>query len=132
MIKFSSKLRIGERLGLGFGLVGVLFIGVVWHYHHTLRSVLDDYRQLHAVFEVRKSLALEIEIEMAAAREAEKDFLIDHQERFVGSEPCFDQHRDLLTEMIFQLCHINRMDCLPSVEVAPPLADLFLERYFLA
>jgi CHASE3 domain sensor protein len=105
MIKFSSKLRIGERLGLGFGLVGVLFIGVVWHYHHTLRSVLDDYRQLHAVFEVRKSLALEIEIEMAAAREAEKDFLIEHQERFVGK---VEQHLQALLEKVKALATVDQ------------------------
>jgi hypothetical protein len=46
--------------------------------------VLGDYHQLQAVFEVRKSLALEIEIEMAAARDAEKSFLIQRQERFAS------------------------------------------------
>ena len=74
--KFSSKLRIGEKIGVGFALVGLLFVGVVWHDHRTLRAVLGDYHQLQAVFEVRKSLALEMEIEMAAARDAEKSFLI--------------------------------------------------------
>jgi methyl-accepting chemotaxis protein len=82
--KFSSKLRIGEKIGVGFALVGLLFVGVVWHDHRTLRSVLADYHQLQAVFEVRKSLALEIEIEMAAARDAEKSFLIHRQERFAS------------------------------------------------
>ncbi len=84
MDKFSSKLRIGEKIGVGFALVGLLFVGVVWHDHRTLRSVLADYHQLQAVFEVRKSLALEIEIEMAAARDAEKSFLIHRQERFAS------------------------------------------------
>jgi methyl-accepting chemotaxis protein len=79
--KFFSKLRIGEKIGLGFTLVGLLFVGVAWHYHQTLATVLGDYRQLQ-VFEVRKSLALEIEIELAAVRDAEKGFLIEHQEAF--------------------------------------------------
>jgi methyl-accepting chemotaxis protein len=105
VVKLSSKLRIGERLGLGFGLVGVLFVGVVWHYHQTLRSALDDYQQLHAVFEVRKSLALEIEIEMAAAREAEKDFLIEHQERFIGK---VEQHLQTLRAKVAALATVDQ------------------------
>jgi HAMP domain-containing protein len=82
--KFSSKLRIGEKLGIGFTLVGLLFVGVIWHDYRTLQSVLGNYEQLQTVFENRKSLALEIEIEMAAARDAEKSFLIQRQERFAG------------------------------------------------
>jgi len=82
--RFSSKLRIGEKLGLGFGLVGLLFVGVVWHYQQTLGAVLDDYRQLHDVFERRKSLAFEIEIDMAAAREAELNFLSQRKEQFAA------------------------------------------------
>jgi hypothetical protein len=77
--KVWSQFRIGEKIGLGFAVVGLLFAGVVWHYHQTLQSVLGDYQQLQSVFEVRKSLALEIEIEMAAARDAEKDFLIQRR-----------------------------------------------------
>ena len=84
MARFSSKLRIGEKLGLGFGLVGLLFVGVVWHYQQTLGAVLDDYRQLHDVFERRKSLAFEIEIDMAAARQAELNFLSQRKEQFAA------------------------------------------------
>ncbi|WP_300450602.1 HAMP domain-containing protein [Accumulibacter sp.] len=102
---FSSKLRIGEKLGLGFGLVGLLFIGVIWHDHQVLRSVLDDYHQLHAVFETRKSLALQIESEMAAAREAEKDFLIQRQERYAGK---VDQHLGNLRDKIAALATVDQ------------------------
>jgi CHASE3 domain sensor protein len=70
--QLSSRLRIGEKIGLGFALVGLLLTGVIWHYHQTLRSVIDDYQRLQRVFEVRKSLAVGIEIEMAAARDAER------------------------------------------------------------
>jgi methyl-accepting chemotaxis protein len=117
MVKISSKLRIGERLGLGFGLVGLLFVGVVWHYHQTLRSVLDNYQQLHAVFEVRKSLALEIEIEMAAAREAEKNFLIEHQERFVGK---VEQHLQTLRAKVAALATVDQ----PSRQTAEEIQAL--------
>lgn len=79
MDKFFSKLRIGEKIGIGFAVVGLLFVGVVWQDHQTLQSVLGDYQQLQS-FELRKSLALEIEIELAAVRDAEKRFLIEHQQ----------------------------------------------------
>jgi CHASE3 domain sensor protein len=103
--KFSSKLRIGEKIGVGFALVGLLFVGVVWHDHRTLRSVLGDYHQLQAVFEVRKSLALEIEIEMAAARDAEKSFLIHRQERFASE---VDQRLQNLHEKVTALAAVDQ------------------------
>ena len=81
MDKFFSRLRIGEKIGLGFAVVGLLFVGVVWHYHQTLNSVLSDYHELQK-YELRKSLALEIEIELAAVRDAEKSFLIKHDEAY--------------------------------------------------
>jgi len=79
--KLFSKLRIGEKIGLGFALVGLLFVGVVWHDRQTLQGVLGDYQQLQG-FGLRKSLALEIEIELAAVRDAEKGFLLDRREAF--------------------------------------------------
>jgi methyl-accepting chemotaxis protein len=78
----SSKLRVGEKIGIGFALIGLLFVGVVWHFHQTLQTVLADHQQLQSVFEARKSLALEIEVEMAGARDAERSFLLRHQESF--------------------------------------------------
>ena len=82
MDEISSKLRVGEKIGIGFALIGLLFVGVVWHFHQTLQTVLADHQQLQSVFEARKSLALEIEVEMAGARDAERSFLLRHQERF--------------------------------------------------
>src|SRR6266480_3530235 len=52
-----------------------------------------------------------------------------HQERFIGREPRIDETRDLRAEMIFELRDIDPVDRLPTTEVAPPLVDLFLERY---
>ena len=49
--KLTSKLRIGEKIGLGFGLVGLLFLLVIWRYHHTLQGALDNYRVLQEVYE---------------------------------------------------------------------------------
>lgn len=105
MEKVWSQFRIGEKIGLGFAVVGLLFVGVVWHYHQTLQSVLGDYQQLQSVFEVRKSLALEIEIEMAAARDAEKDFLLQRREHFAED---VDQHLQVMRAKVAALAAVDQ------------------------
>jgi PAS domain S-box-containing protein len=91
MVRFFNNLRIGEKIGLSFGLVGLLFLGVIWQYQMTLRQSLSDYQRLLDVFEAKKSLTLNIERFMLEARLAEKDFLIhresaaaDKVTRYVG------------------------------------------------
>jgi HAMP domain-containing protein/CHASE3 domain sensor protein len=83
--RLFGKLRIGEKIGLSFGLVGLLFLGVVWHYHDSLNRVLAGYERLHAVYEARKSHALDIEVELAETRQAENDFLIHREARFASA-----------------------------------------------
>ncbi|MCU7918757.1 MAG: hypothetical protein KZQ95_10415 [Candidatus Thiodiazotropha sp. (ex Epidulcina cf. delphinae)] len=79
----AGKLRIGEKIGFGFGLVGLLFLGVIWQYHDTLRQSLADYQRLLDVFGAKKSHALAIENSMLEARLAERDFLIHRGEMSV-------------------------------------------------
>jgi methyl-accepting chemotaxis protein len=80
MFRFFNNLRIGEKIGLGFGLVGLLFLGVIWQYQMTLKQSLSDYQRLLDVFEAKKSLTLNIELLLLEARRAEKDFLIHRKE----------------------------------------------------
>lgn len=54
MGKLASKLRIGEKIGFGFGLVGLLFLGVIWQYHSTLQQSLVDYQHLQDHFGAKK------------------------------------------------------------------------------
>lgn len=75
-----SKLRIGEKIGLSTGLVGLLFLLVIWHYHQSLQSALGDYERLHDVFGAREVYAFEIATALSAARLAEKSFLIERAE----------------------------------------------------
>lgn len=117
MDKLFSKLRIGEKIAIGFMVVGLLLAGVVWHYHQTLRSVLSDYQQLQLVFERRKSLAFEIEIEMAAARDAEKNFLLHRQERFAQEVV---QHLASVQQKVTALATIDQ----PSRQTAGELQPL--------
>ena len=80
MGKLSRKLRIGEKIGFGFGVVGLLFLGVIWQYHTTLQHALADYQQLHDVYGVRKSEALEIENSILRAQRSEKNFILSRDE----------------------------------------------------
>jgi PAS domain S-box-containing protein len=80
MVRFFNNLRMGEKIGLGFGLVGLLFLGVIWQYQMTLTQSLSDYQRLLDVFEAKKSLTLNIELFLLEARRAEKDFLIHRKE----------------------------------------------------
>ena len=79
MVRFFNNLRIGEKIGLSFGLVGLLFLGVIWQYQMTLKQSLSDYQRLLDVFEAKKSLTSNIERLMLEARLAEKNFLIHRQ-----------------------------------------------------
>jgi methyl-accepting chemotaxis protein len=82
MGKLSRKLRIGEKIGFGFGVVGFLFLGVIWQYHNTLQQALADYRQLNDVYGARKDQALLIENSMLRAQYAEKSFVLSRDENF--------------------------------------------------
>jgi len=84
MIRFFNNLRIGEKIGLSFGLVCLLFLGVIWQYQTTLKQSLSDYQRLLDVFAARKSLALNIERFMLEARRAEKDFLLHRKKAAIG------------------------------------------------
>lgn len=76
------KLRIGEKIGIGFGIVGVLFLGVIWQYHNTLQHALDDYRQLDDIYGERKEQALLIENSFLRAQRAQKNFKLRREESY--------------------------------------------------
>lgn len=76
MSRLATRLSIGEKIGLGFGLVGLILLGVIWHYDLTLSRVLQDYGRLHAVYGARQLHAFEIERRLVAARGAEERFLM--------------------------------------------------------
>jgi len=79
-----SKLRIGEKIGLSTGLVGLLFLLVIWHYHQSLQGAIRDYERLHDVFGAREVYAFEIAAALSAARLSEKSFLIERDEAQVA------------------------------------------------
>ena len=76
MIDPFNRLRIGERIGISFGIVGLLFLAVIWQYHSSLERALGDYQMLQDVYEAEETHALAIENSMLEARQSEKDFLL--------------------------------------------------------
>ncbi len=84
MGKLFRRLRIGEKIGFGFGLVGLLFLGVIWQYHGTLTQALQDYNTLQDVYGARKAQAQAVETHMLEAQRFEKDFVLTRDERFAA------------------------------------------------
>jgi HAMP domain-containing protein len=80
MSNWLRKLRIGEKIGFGFGAVGLLFLGVIWQYHNTLQNALEDYRQLEDVYGVRKTQAMAVENNFLRAQREQKNFLLSRDE----------------------------------------------------
>lgn len=76
MKRIATKLRIGEKIGLVFGVVALIFLGVIWNDQAALERVLADHAELDRVYGARKSYAFEIESRLSAMRAAEEHFLI--------------------------------------------------------
>jgi methyl-accepting chemotaxis protein len=85
MYKLSSKLRIGEKIGLSFGLVSLLFLLVIWRYHATLEHTLAGYRVLQEVYEAKETHATEIENNLLEADAETRAFLVDRAEKRLES-----------------------------------------------
>ena len=125
MGRLSSKLRIGEKIGLSFGLVGLLFLGVIWHYHHSLQQVVADYERLHDVYQARKSLALGIEIQLAKIWQAENDFLTQRDEGFAAA---VDTHAKALLETTSKLAEVDE-ESRHTAQQIRALTETYLNRF---
>ncbi|EGV19734.1 methyl-accepting chemotaxis protein [Thiocapsa marina] len=76
MSRLASRLRIGEKIGLGFGLVILIFLGVIVHEQLELARLSADYERLHALYGARQSYAFGIERRLGAMRAAQSEFLV--------------------------------------------------------
>lgn len=104
MKKLLNNLRLGEKIGISFGLVGLLFLGVIGQYHNTLDNALTDYRRLQDVFETKKAIAEGIERALLQARLAERDFLIHRDMRYAER---VDKYTTSILERAAELERIN-------------------------
>lgn len=78
-----KNMKIGAKIGLSFGLVGVLFLVVLWQYQSTLLNTQSNYEMLLNVAEAKKSHSSDIGIMMLQARRSEKDFLARKDLKYV-------------------------------------------------
>ena len=74
------KLQISEKISLGFGLVGVLFLIVIWQYHVVLDSAMADYQDLLDTYAARKHHVQTIERHILSASAQGKEFIISREE----------------------------------------------------
>ena len=84
MDRIVGQLRIGEKIGLGFALVGLLYLAAIWQYHRGQDALIRDYGQLHFSFVARVNQAFAIQTHLHQARLAEGDFLLHRREADIG------------------------------------------------
>ena len=80
-----AGLRIGEKIALSSGLVGLIFLGVIWAYHETLSKVLEDYRHLQVIYQAESDQAREIALDLLRASDAGKAFLLHRDEALIAA-----------------------------------------------
>lgn len=112
-----ARLRIGEKIGLSFGLVGLLFIGVILAYHRTLTGALDHYQELQTVHQAKSDRAREIAMNLLRASDAEKSFLLHRQEAAIAEA---NREIDRLLERTEQLRGIDAQ----GAQAAALISDL--------
>jgi len=125
MSLFFDKLRIGEKLGLGFGLVGVVFVAVIWQYHRTLDDALREYRILQEVHTQKKTLAQSIAADLLAAGKTEKTFLLTRDE---GLIPSFNAYLDRIKNHTGRLGKIDEQGAAAATQIAEA-TNVFGQRF---
>lgn len=103
-IKFLGNLRVGEKIGFGFGFVGILFLIVVWQYHVTLGQLLSGYDKLHEIHAAKKSHTLMIGWNIAQAQRAQEDFLLHRHPITIGQ---VEHHIKKVLQHVTQLTEID-------------------------
>lgn len=75
--------RVGSKLGLSFGIVGVLALVVVGMFYLALSNSTENYTNLIEVTQGRKIHALNIDRWMLQSRRSEKDFILRLNTKYV-------------------------------------------------
>ena len=66
-----NNIRLGKKIGWGFGLVGILFVAVMAMFWSTLSTTQDRYEKVLHVNERMKSNAFKIGRHMLQARRSD-------------------------------------------------------------
>lgn len=116
-----SRLRIGEKVGLGFGLVGAILVAIIWQYDTTLHQVLAEYQELQERPLAKKSHAEAIANALLAAGQAKEAYLARPNPQ-LGTE--FVRQLD---EGVEQTRLLGRVD--PDGAVAAAQIEALIERF---
>ncbi|EGV28109.1 histidine kinase HAMP region domain protein [Thiorhodococcus drewsii AZ1] len=125
MNRVASRLRIGEKIGIGFGVVLIVFLGIVWHDQSVLRSSLADYRYLTEVVGARQTHAFAIESRLARMRGAADRFLMNPDPRLPDAVRA---EADAMTAAIDGLARVDSVDR-RTVDRLGSLTQEFLNRF---
>ncbi|MFE8032099.1 hypothetical protein [Thiohalocapsa marina] len=99
------RLRVGEKIGLGFGLVGAIFLGVLWFYHVSHDEIIADYRDLNQTYGARQVAAFAIESRLTAMRAAADRFSLTREETFAQEAL---RQADALRQQTEQLARVDQ------------------------
>ncbi|MBF0214222.1 MAG: methyl-accepting chemotaxis protein, partial [Magnetococcales bacterium] len=80
---FFKNLPIGRKLGIAFGITGLIFLSVVWQFYGALFDSLSSYEFLKSEYGDRKDHFLNIHRYLLEARRGEKDFLARKDVKYV-------------------------------------------------
>ena len=74
-IKWYNNLKMSFKLGLGFSLVAIIFLGALWQTNSGLRKMRRGNSYLIGVIGAQENLLMEISVGILQCRRSEKDFL---------------------------------------------------------
>jgi methyl-accepting chemotaxis protein len=121
LIGLSNRLRVGEKIGLGFGAVALILLVVIWHDQRGFQEVLADYRALEAVDGARQLRAFMIESRLTAMRAAGERFL---GTRDPGLAEAARREGTRLLEALRELARVDEDARLIADELLPLAEDL--------
>ena len=104
MMQKYNDFKMGGKLAIGFGLVGIMFLAVIWIYQSTLTKTMDSYEGLLSGEEQMKTHAMEIEKYMLQARRAEKDFLMRKDLKYT------DKHKDEVGSVLAEANDLHELE----------------------
>ena len=82
---YYRNMSLGVKIGLGFGLVSILFLVSIYQYQRVLTQTTNGFTDMLNTNQVVKNLTLDIGMNMLQARRSEKDFLLRHDMKYVNS-----------------------------------------------
>ncbi|MBF0448892.1 MAG: bacteriohemerythrin [Magnetococcales bacterium] len=82
MENLFKNLSLKKKMGYGFGLVFVLFIGGFLYMFGAMGTIQEEYDEVFNHFEAKKNYAIQINTAVLEARRSEKDFLLRQEKSY--------------------------------------------------